>query len=432
MSATTVPRSTPGIFVWLRKAGSTLARPLFAVVLALIAGSIVIMLTVPGGLDTRFNAVVNAYQSLLQGSFGDAQSFSFTLVRVGPLIFAGLSVAIAFRAGLFNIGASGQLAMGAMASSLIGYYLPSAPGWLLIPLMLLGSIVAGGIWGGIVGILKAWRGAHEVVTTIMLNWTAFYFTDYLIDGPFKATGQSNQTAAIPVQAQLPLVSSFYNQTIGALLPKIPTPEAYSVDVSIFLALLALVIYWFITSRTTFGYEIRVLGQNLRAAKYAGISIQRNMFLAMALAGAFAGLAGSCRLMGQAPYQLTGSTFSIDPTGFDAIGVAMLGRTTAVGVLLGALLFGGLRQGGSFMALNANISSDLVYIIQALVLFNIAAEFLPAIQRSLPGWLTLNKRPALVAPIVGSSAVDPTISPNETPPDDAEIAVHPGSHNEEEG
>jgi simple sugar transport system permease protein len=402
------------------------------VVLALIAGSIVIMLTVPGGLDTRFNAVVNAYQSLLQGSFGDAQSFSFTLVRVGPLIFAGLSVAIAFRAGLFNIGASGQLAMGAMASSLIGYYLPSAPGWLLIPLMLLGSIVAGGIWGGIVGILKAWRGAHEVVTTIMLNWTAFYFTDYLIDGPFKATGQSNQTAAIPVQAQLPLVSSFYNQTIGALLPKIPTPEAYSVDVSIFLALLALVIYWFITSRTTFGYEIRVLGQNLRAAKYAGISIQRNMFLAMALAGAFAGLAGSCRLMGQAPYQLTGSTFSIDPTGFDAIGVAMLGRTTAVGVLLGALLFGGLRQGGSFMALNANISSDLVYIIQALVLFNIAAEFLPAIQRSLPGWLTLNKRPALVAPIVGSSAVDPTISPNETPPDDAEIAVHPGSHNEEEG
>jgi len=403
--AATVPRRTPALIVWLRKAGSTLARPLFAVILALIAGGIVILLTTPGTLDARFTALSNAYLSLLQGSFGDVQSFSFTLVRVGPLIFAGLSVAVAFRAGLFNIGAAGQLAMGAMSAALIGFSLPSLPGWLLIPLMLLGSILVGGIWGGIVGILKAWRGAHEVVTTIMLNWTAFYFTDYLIDGPFKAPNQSNQTAAIPVQAQLPSLASFYNQTLGSFLPKIPTPDAYAVDVSIIFALLALVIYWFITSRTTFGYEIRVLGQNLRAAKYAGISIQRNMFLAMALAGAFAGLAGAFRLLGQAPFQLTGSTFSLDPTGFDAIGVAMLGRTTATGVLLGSLLFGGLRQGGSFMALNANISGDLVYIIQALVLFSIASEFLPAIQRSFSRWSTRSKRPALVPPLVGSSVAD---------------------------
>ncbi len=416
MAATTTSRRTPAIVAWLRKARSTLARPLFAVILALFAGSIVILLTAPGAFGDRFNAVINAYSSLFQGSFGDAQSFSFTLVRVGPLIFAGLSVAIAFRAGLFNIGAAGQLAMGAMAAALIGFSLHSFPAWLLIPLMLLGSILAGGIWGGLVGILKAWRGAHEVVTTIMLNWIAFYFTDFLIDGPFKAPNQSNQTAAIPVQAQFPSLATFYNQTLGSFLPKIPTPDAYSVDVTIFFALLALVVYWFITSRTTFGYEIRVLGQNLRAAKYAGIPIKRNMFLAMALAGAFAGLAGACRLMGQAPFQLTGATFSIDPTGFDAIGVAMLGRTTAVGVLLGSLLFGGLRQGGGFMALNANISGDLVYIIQALVLFSIASEFLPAIQRSLPRWIGRSKRPSLVPSGPVSFVDDAAVPLPDSPPD----------------
>jgi simple sugar transport system permease protein len=250
----------------------------------------------------------------------------------------------------------------------------------------------------------------------MLNWTAFYFTDYLIDGPFKAPNQSNQTAAIPTQAQLPSLAAFYNQTLGSFLPKIPNPDVYAVDVSILFALLALVVYWFITSRTTFGYEIRVLGQNLRAAKYAGIPIKRNMFLAMALAGAFAGLAGSFRLMGQAPFQLTGSTFSIDPTGFDAIGVAMLGRTTAVGVLLGSLLFGGLRQGGSFMALNANVSGDLVYIIQALVLFSIASEFLPSIQRSLPRWASFSKRPALVPALTGPADPDAAVSQVSVPQD----------------
>jgi ABC-type uncharacterized transport system permease subunit len=409
---------------WIRRLGPSLGRPLFAILLAVIAGSIVIMITSPGSLFDRFTAVINAYQSLYIGSFGDLQSISYTLVRVGPLILTGISVALAFRAGLFNIGAEGQLAVGAMTAGIIAFTFPTWPGWILIPLMIIGSMVAGAIWGGIVGLLKAWRGAHEVVTTIMLNWVAFYVTDYLVAGPYKAPQEANQTSSLPMQSTLPRVSYFYNQTLGTFLPKIATPDAYLVDVSIFIALLALVIYWFITSRTTFGYEIRVIGQNPKAARYAGIPINRNIVTIMALAGAFSGLAGALHLMGQSPYQLIGTTFSIDPTGFDAIGVALLGRTTAIGILLGSLLFGGLRQGGGIMQLNANVPGDLVFIIQALVLFSIASEFLPTIQRALPDWLLFSRRPALVPAIAGSTVIETPINQNETDEN--------GENNPEEG
>jgi ABC-type uncharacterized transport system permease subunit len=400
---------TSRLYLGLRKlgyqAGATLARPLFAVILAMIAGIIVIMFTSPGSFGDRFSAAIMAYQSLYTGSFGSIQSLSYTLVKVGPLILTGLSVSIAFRAGLFNIGAEGQLAVGAMTAGIIGFKFPMLPGWILIPMMIIGSMLAGAIWGGIVGWLKAWRGAHEVVTTIMLNWIAFFVTDYFIDGPFKAPNQADQTSSIPLQATLPSISLFYNNTLGHILPPIPLPTQYLVDVSFIFALVALVVYWFITARTTFGYEIRVIGQNPKAAKYAGIPIGRNLILTMALAGAFAGLAGAFQLMGQYPYHLIATTFATDTTGFDAIGVALLGRTTAVGVLLGALLFGGLREGALQMQLNANVPVDLVYIIQALVLFSIASEFLPRLQRFLPNWARSSSRPVLAANITGTTMTD---------------------------
>ncbi len=381
----------------MRKLGQAMGRPIFAVVLAMVAGGIVIMITQPGSLGDRFNEAIAAYQALFTGAFGNPQNFSFTLTAVTPLILTGLSVALSFRGGLFNIGAAGQLAMGAMTAGVIAFEAKTWPGWVLIPLMLIGSMLAGAIWGSIVGILKAWRGAHEVVTTIMLNWIAFYFTDYLINGPFKAPHLAGQTDALPHQATLPHVADFYNSTLGTFLPKIDQPSQYLVDVGIFFALLAMVVYWFLTARTTFGYEVRVIGQNPKAARYAGIPIKRNIFAIMAIAGAFSGLAGGLQLMGQFPYQLIAQTFSIQTTGFDAIGVALLGRTTAIGVLLGALLFGGLRQGGTIMQLNANVPGDLVYIIQALVLFSIATEFLPAIQRTFSKRFASvgSRRPSLV-------------------------------------
>src|SRR5207253_3286581 len=215
-----------------------------------------------------------------------------------------------------------------------------------------------------------------------------------------------QTIGLPPQAQLPSIAALYNQTLGNFLPKLDpfTLFSYTVDVSIFLALIAVVVYWFIISRTTFGYEIRVIGQNPKAAQYAGIPTKRNIVLVMVIAGAFAGLAGSTHLMGQPGYELSATAFSGDPTGFDAIAVALLGRTTAIGILLASLFFGGLRSGSTAMQAIAHVDPNLVLILEALVLFFIAAEFLPTLQRAMPKWLEVSRRPALVPPITGTTTV----------------------------
>ncbi len=388
-----------------RKYGAALGPPVFAVILAMIAGAIVILITWPDKTVDPFTNIFNAYSALFTGSYGSLASTSDTLVRVSPLIFASISVAIAFRGGLFNIGAAGQLAVGAMAADMIGLTFTSWPSWVLIPTMLLASILAGAIWGGIAGFLKAWRGAHEVVTTIMLNWIAFYGTDYLINSdPFTAPFGVTQTIALPPNATLPPVVTVINQIFGSALPPLST-FTYKVDISIFFALLALVVYWFIISRTTFGYEIRVIGQNPKAAKYAGIPTKRNIFLVMAIAGAFAGLAGSTNLMGQPGYNLTATAFSINPTGFDAIAVALLGQTTAIGILLASLLVGGLRSGSTAMQAIAHVDPNLVLIIEALVLFFIAAQFLPVLRRALPAWLRPRFVPTLQATVVARTSVD---------------------------
>src|SRR6266699_1535429 len=272
----------PKVPAWMRKFGAALGRPVISVILAFIAGAIVIIITWPDKTVDPFTNVINAYTTLFTGSFGTPVNFSNTLVRVTPLIFTSLSVAIAFRAGLFNIGAAGQLAVGAMTADVIGLTYTSWPSWLLVPTTLLASILAGAVWGGIVGFLKAWRGAHEVVTTIMLNWIAFYVTDFLISSPrFTAPLGVGETNALPDNATLPPVVNYINQFFGTQL----NPFLYRVDISILFALIAIVIYWFITSRTTFGYEIRVIGHNPKAAHYAGIPIKRNTFLVMAIAGA---------------------------------------------------------------------------------------------------------------------------------------------------
>ncbi len=387
--------------LWARTFGAALGRPIISVILAFIAGAIVILITWPNKTVDPFTNVINAYTTLFTGSFGTSENFSSTLVRVSPLIFASLSVAIAFRAGLFNIGAAGQLAVGAMAADMIGLTFTSWPSWILVPVMLLASILAGALWGGIVGFLKAWRGAHEVVTTIMLNWIAFYGTDYLINSPpFTAPFGVTQTIGLSTKAQLPSIASLSNQIFGTNL----NTFSYTVDVSIFFALIAVVIYWFIISRTTFGYEIRVIGQNPKAAQYAGIPTKRNIFLVMAIAGAFAGLAGSTRLMGQPGYSLTATAFSLDPTGFDAIAVALLGGGTAIGVLLSALLLGGLRSGSTAMQAIAHVDPNLILIIEALLLFFIAAQFLPVLRRIMPAWLRLGRRPFLAPATTGTTSV----------------------------
>ncbi len=391
--------------LWARKFGTAFGPSVTSVILAFIAGAIVILITWPDKTVGPFQNIINAYGALFTGSYGSLANISDTLVSVTPLIFASISVAIAFRAGLFNIGAAGQLAVGAMAADMVGLTFTSWPSWLLIPVMLLASILAGATWGGIAGFLKAWRGAHEVVTTIMLNWIAFYGTDYLINSPpFTAPFGVTSTLALPPNATLPPIAGVYNQIFGNGQPLLDT-FTYKVDISLFFALIALVIYWFIISRTTFGYELGVIGQNPKAAKYAGIPTRRNIFLVMAIAGAFAGLAGSTSLMGQPGYELSATAFSTLQTGFDAIAVALLGQTTAIGILLASLLIGGLRSGSTAMQSLAHVDPNLVLIIEAIVLFFIAAQFLPVLRRALPAWLRPRFVPTLQTTVVARTSVD---------------------------
>lgn len=371
---------------WVRTYAATIGRPLFALLLALIASGILLLATASGSFGDRLGVALASYQALWAGSFGGIDSLSYMFVVVTPLIFASLSVAISFRAGLFNIGAAGQLIVGAMAADILALKEPAWPGWLLVPTMIVLSICAGGLWGAIVGVLKAWRGAHEVVTTIMLNWIAFFVTDYLIYKPFAAPGGTSQGLALPSQTHLPAIVSVFNTLFGQNL----NPFQYPADVSLFLALLALVVYWFISKRTAFGYEIRVLGENPRAAVYAGIPTRRNIILVMTIAGAFAGLGGALHLMGQPTYQLTAGAAAVDPTGFDAIGASLLGMNTSLGVLFGSLVFGGLRSASAQVQAATGMAGAgyIVQIMEALILFCLASEFIPALRRFVPRWMRL--------------------------------------------
>jgi len=378
---------------WASALALSLGRPIVAIIFAFIAGAIVILITWPDKTVDPFTNVFNAYTTLLHGSYGTSVNVSITLAQQFiPLTLASLSVAIAFRAGLFNIGAAGQLAIGGTVADMIGLTHQSWPAWLLVPTMILAGTAAGAALGGIVGFLKAWRGAHEVVTTIMLNWIVFWGSDYIINSPpFANSSGTPETSVLPTNAQLPSLAALSNQWFHTNF----STFFYTVDVSIFLVIIAVVVYWFIISRTTFGYELRVVGQNPQAARYAGIPIKRTILQVMLISGSFAGLAGALNLMGQPGYTLAAMTYSQLTTGFDAIAVALLGNTTALGVVIASLFLGGLRSGSTEMQAIAHVDPNLVLIIEALVLFFIAAEFIPVIRRHLPRWMRSGPTPTLL-------------------------------------
>lgn len=384
----------------LRALGVMLARPVVAIIFAFIAGAIVILITWPNKAVDPFTNVISAYATLFTGSYGDLHNISNTLVQVIPLTLASLSVAIAFRAGLFNIGAAGQLAAGGTVADMIGLTHQSWPAWLLVPTMILAGIAAGAALGGIVGFLKAWRGAHEVVTTIMLNWIVFWTSDYIINStPYVTPFGTPETRVLPANAQLPSLAALSNQLFHTQF----NTFLYTVDVSIFFVLIAVFLYWFINSRTTFGYELRVVGQNPQAAKYAGIPIKRTILQVMLISGAFSGLAGVLNLMGQPGYNLSATAYSQLPTGFDAIAVALLGNVSAIGILISALFLGGLRSGSTDMQAIAHVDPNLVLIIEALILFFVAAEFIPVIRRHLPGWMRSRRSTEVVISPIGQPA-----------------------------
>jgi general nucleoside transport system permease protein len=358
--------------VWMRDDRvQAVLVPVLAVITALILGAGVIL--VSGG-----NPLL-AYAGLYEGSIGCpgalsdgsldvtrlvcADSIADTLVTATPFIVAGLAVAIAFKCGLFNIGVEGQLLAGSLATVFVGYSISGIPAVVHIPLALLAGVAAGAVWGGIPGVLKAFTGAHEVIVTIMLNYIAATMTSYLLSGVMKdpGSGAVARTRYIAESARLPDLAP-----AGDILLHLGIPIAVGIAVAI----------WWLLYRTTLGYEIRTVGANPFAARYAGISVAGSIVLTMAMAGGLGGLAGAIEVTGVNYYHTPG--FSVG-YGFDSIAIALLGRSSPIGVIPAALLFGGLRAGASRMQFLTQIPVDIIQVIQALVLIFVAA---PAIVRWL--------------------------------------------------
>ena len=338
----------------------------------------------------------SAYAGLLCGGLGigctqgenPALEISNTIVFAIPLITTGVAVALPFRAGLFNIGAEGQLLVGSMACTAIGIKFNTLPSPILLPMVLLGGMAAGAVWAGIPGVLKATVGAHEVVTTIMLNYIAQWLLRFLIiGGPLQLGPGTSKSLPIGEGAHLATVLPVDNALIIFGLPA----SVYRVHTGLLIALAAAALFAFLLWRTSFGYEIRAVGQSQKAARYAGVSVRRTIILTMLIAGAFSGLAGAVQIAG-VDHNLTDKYFT-DTTGFDAIAVALLGLGSAVGIVLASVLFGALHAGGAIMQSDAGISSNLVLVLQALILFSIAANFVGAIRRGLP----LGRAPAALPP-----------------------------------
>lgn len=371
--------------------------PFLAILTALILSSVFIIISdtevlaawkeffvAPGlALSLSLTKLRQAYTALLEGGVGNPariweglrtwvgtgdntafvaslEAIDRTLVNSAPYIFAGLAVALGFRCGLFNIGAEGQLFVGALASAYVGYSIKEMPMVIHLPLALGAGAAAGGAWGAIAGFLKAFTGAHEVVTTIMLNYVAFRLSDYLLTGPMKRSGFNPVTPPVEHSAWLPKLA----------------PDPLRFHAGFFLALLAAYfVFWFLW-KTTWGFEIRTVGANPSAARYAGISIAKNYILAMALSGGLAGLAGTNEVLGVNHFMA--QAFS-SGYGFDSIALALLGKSHPVGVVLAALLWGFLRAGATRMQSAAHIPIDIVQIVQGLIIVFVAA---PALVRMI--------------------------------------------------
>jgi ABC-type uncharacterized transport system permease subunit len=371
----------------------TVRDTVLAILLALVVGAFLIAISddeVIEAIDNLFSypssffiyagdilrysgeAVWEAYSALVEGAVGSRSSLRRTLERSAPLICAGLGVTIAFRAGLFNIGATGQMLVGALAAGYVGFTYDLPPGVHLVAAVVAGAIAAA-VWGGIVGVLKAQTGAHEVITTIMLNqvgrFTVLYF---LAKESFQRAGSDNlQSPAVADSATYPSVAGLH--------------------VGILLALVAAFGVWWLLERSKLGFEMRAVGANPEASRTAGMSIAKVYIATMAIAGLLSGLAITMTLLG---LQQSVTDQVVGSVGFDAITVALLGRATPLGTVLAGLLFGALSAGGLGMQTAAGVPPELIQVVQALIVLFVAA---PALIRGLARIRRRKKKPVAAEP-----------------------------------
>jgi ABC-type uncharacterized transport system permease subunit len=376
------PSPARRVLVRLGSLANSLIIPVLALVTALAVGGLVIVFSDPdtldawnsffgdpvGALDASWDIVYDSYKALWDGSLGTPGALGRTLVEATPLALAGLSVALAFRAGLFNIGAAGQLVIGATCAGWVGFTwdLPKA---VHLPLAIVAGFLGGAAWGGIAGFLKARTGAHEVITTIMLNYISYRLLDYALrSDAFQPAGRDDLISK-------PVADS-------ARLSEVTLGDV-TVHAGLFLALAAAVFVWWLLERSTIGFRLRSVGANPFASRYAGMHVGSMYVLAMVLAGGLAGWAGTVNVLGRPSFSLTSGYYAI--IGFDAIAVALLGRANPGGVLGAAFLFGVLRAGSTSMQAATTTPVDIIVVIQALIILFVAApDLVRAIYRIKAG------------------------------------------------
>jgi len=336
---------------FLRRAVELLGRPLVALAVALLLGAVIIAL-----VQKDVRAPVAAYGALFRGAFSGGPAWSNTLSRTMPLLLTGASVVVALAAGLFNIGAEGQLAVGGLVSAFLGVALaPYLPAPVLLVVSLAGGALAGAGWAFLPGFLKVKRGAHEVITAILLNYVAQNVTRYLASGPLKdPIGQSPQTPEI-----------------GAFLPRLS--PAFDVHAGLPLAVFAVAFVAVALRRTVWGYETRATGEGPGAAEASGIAIDRVRIGAMCIAGALSGLAGAVVVCGEAPFRRFPADFYGAGYGFDGLAVALLASGSPWGVFPAALLFGALGAGAEQMAFDVGTPKQIVSVVQAILIVAVAAR-----------------------------------------------------------
>ncbi len=340
-----------------------LILPFIALVIALLIGALIMLAT-----SVDLPTIAQSFIALAKGSVGSLAALSETLTSAVPLVLAGLGIGLAFRAGLFNIGAEGQIIVGGLATVIVAFSLTGLPLYLHLPLALLAGMCVGGLYGGFAGLLRAGTGAHEVISTIMLNLIAIRLLDWLLRQPFiQKPGRADPISRnILETAELPRLLSFIDVNLR-------------LHAGLFVMLAAVGLVWWLLFRSRLGFALRMTGENPDAARYAGVRSGLSVVIAMSLAAGLAGLAGACQITGVLGRASPGFSAGI---GFDAIAVALLGRSHPLGILLAGLLFGALEAGGRQMQVDAGVSIDLISIIQALIIVFVAApllisKFLPA-------------------------------------------------------
>ncbi|MGH1366995.1 MAG: ABC transporter permease [Maritimibacter sp.] len=337
--------------------------PIFAVIVALVFGALIMFATA-----VDLPTIGRSFVALLVGSVGSLNAISETLTSAIPLVIAGLGLGLGFRAGLFNIGAEGQVIVGGVAAVVAGFMFEGLPWIIHLPVALLAGAIVGGLYAAIAGALRATTGAHEVISTIMLNLIAVRLLDWLLRQPWiQKEGRSDPISkSVPESAELPRLLDFIDVNLR-------------LHAGVFVMLGAVALVYWMLFKSKIGFAFRASGENPDAARYAGMRSGLVIVAAMATAGALAGLAGATQVTGVLGRASPGFSAGI---GFDAIAVALLGRSHPIGILVAGLLFGALEAGGRQMQVDAGVSIDLIGIIQALIIVFIAA---PLLVRAIFPW-----------------------------------------------